>query len=54
MFPKPPDWFRGALLMYEVDESLDSIAEDLADDMWPKIEARFAFERWADERGDAA
>jgi len=42
--------WRGSLILYVADDSLESIAEDLADDMWPKIEYRLRFESWADQR----
>jgi len=42
--------WRGSLILFVGDDSLESIAEDLADDMWPKIEYRLRFEAWADHQ----
>ena len=41
--------WRGALILYTVDDSLESIAEDLADDMFVQIAARLRAEVVMDE-----
>jgi len=43
------DKFRGALLLYTVDDSLESIAADLADDMFAQIDRRHCAEVVMDE-----
>lgn len=41
--------WRGSLILYTTDESLDSIAADLADDMFVQIDARHRAEVVMDE-----